>query len=343
MTTTEDTPTTETDSSAPSVAETVALPPVVIDWQSLPKSICQGLVIAQSQVTTVENDGEVKAEKRSFKFPTTAAIACCAREALSAGELALVSIGWAASPGNGNGIRSGWLLVHSDGSVSPTITLSMPMAGGNDQIKALGATMSYTRKYLLASLLNMGWNDPREEVETMGQGRGKSGHQGHSHPKQQQPQSAWHDAQSRKQQQPQGSWDDASPRSETAAAPSQKPEVLSRQPSAEERDAAKIAWLGLRDDFNVPPPSIHKLATGLEEEPEGFSRAEVLAITQARDVYRHAEDAEVALPPGHTPMVSYLVDKMGGVPVYISGKITAAGESANRVELGPAPNPESGS
>lgn len=321
MSTTEDKPQAMADepSSAPVAAP---LEPVAIDWQHLPKSICKGLVLAQGTVRTVENDGKIESEKRAFKFPTAAAISEMARKALSSGDLAIQCTGWVASA-NAAGIRSDWIIMHADGSISPTITLAMPMATGNDRIKAVGATMSYTRKYFLASLLNMGWVDPREEVETMTQPRGQGGGNRGGHRNR--------GGQNRGQQGQHGDGDHSEPprvteRTTTKAPAESKP--AEKPPSDELKAAARESWKALVA-LGVHPEMIHCIATGITGGmPEVPSTSELRAIVYYGNVARNATALGREVPKRYEELRDYVMGELPTAePVQSDGKNTATVQS----------------
>ena len=132
-----------------------------LNWRSLDPKMTKALVEAQRKAKTVDNDGHN--EGQNYRYPTQAAIACRAREAMGGAGIALIQVGW--SRGAPGVVHAEFVIVHEDGPVSPVFGASMPLGRQSDPTKALAGALSILRKYVLAGLLNMGWRDPTEDID----------------------------------------------------------------------------------------------------------------------------------------------------------------------------------
>lgn len=132
-----------------------------LDWSKLDPKLTKAIVEAQRLATTVDNDGHNKAQ--DYRYPTQAAIADKAREAMGGAGLALIQLGW--SKGGDGIVFAEFILLHQDGPMSPKFGAAMPLGRNPDMTKALAGALSILRKYVLAGLLNMGWRDPSEDPD----------------------------------------------------------------------------------------------------------------------------------------------------------------------------------
>ena len=132
-----------------------------VNWSKLDPKLTKAIVAAQGAATTVDNDGHNT--HHGYRYPTQAAIACKAREAMFGAGIALIQIGWKRA--EDGLLYAEFVIVHQDGPVSPVFGATMPVGGGQEPAKKLAAALSILRKYVLAGLLNMGWRDPTEDVD----------------------------------------------------------------------------------------------------------------------------------------------------------------------------------
>lgn len=149
-------------------------PEVVIDLpETLPPEIAEGLAIAQAKATTVESDGYNAHHK--YYYPTIAAIACKAREAMDAGGLFLTRLSaqlvplpkWLGNTGAAAMVECRYILGHRSGHRLPIIRVSAPVIPerGRPLDKATAGAITLAHRYLLAGLFNMGWCDPSEDPD----------------------------------------------------------------------------------------------------------------------------------------------------------------------------------
>lgn len=155
-------------------APTELPPEVVIDLpETLPPEIAEGLAIAQAKATTVESDGYNAHHK--YHYPTIAAIACRARQAMDAGGLFLTRISaqlvpmpkWLGNTGAAAMVECRYILGHKSGQRLPIIRVSAPVIPerGRPLDKATAGAITLAHRYLLAGLFNMGWQDPSEDPD----------------------------------------------------------------------------------------------------------------------------------------------------------------------------------
>ncbi len=142
-----------------------------IDWRHLDPRLASAIVKAAGSVQTVAKDAT---SGEGYKYATTAAVMHSAQVAMDDAKIHIPMVSY--EP------RDGWIfatfvVIHESGAASPDIHASIPKAGMRDPVKALGATLSYLRKYLYAAVLGIGWDDPTEDVDA--QGKGKKGHHHH--------------------------------------------------------------------------------------------------------------------------------------------------------------------
>ncbi len=147
--------------------------------------LAEGLFLAQAAATTVESDGWNDHHK--YKYPTQAAIAAKAREAMEAGGLFLNRLNSELIPTPEYLMRAGsqtpcfvrvtYRLAHRSGKALPPIIVEAPVVPdrGRPLDKALAAALTLCHKATLAGLFNMGWSDPSEDVDQRRDGGGGKG------------------------------------------------------------------------------------------------------------------------------------------------------------------------
>lgn len=137
-----------------------------LNWAKLDPKLAAGIVNAQRLATTVDNDGLNAGGHgggSGYRYPTQAAIACKAREAMGESKIAIVQIGWKLV--EREMIYAEFVIVHEDGPCSPVFGATMAGGRQKDPAKSISAGLSTLRKYVLAGLLNMGWRDPSEDID----------------------------------------------------------------------------------------------------------------------------------------------------------------------------------
>lgn len=273
------------------------------NFTALPPKLAKGLVIAQAHATTVENDKESggKGDFR-FSYPSQAAITERAREALAAGKLALFSMGYEI---DGGVMRVTYHLVHEDGDMGPAMPATMTVASMKHQ--DVGKSITYLRKYMMGLVLNMGWDDPKEDVDA-------HINAGQSAPKVTQ--------------------------RTTKPAPKSKPKPKEIEPDGLEeiRKTARQAVGILRGQFNFPDmDTIYKVATGHDAPwPKDPDMLEFMACVQLASVCEVAAEEDV--PFTHKAFVG-LCDQQEGPgyePLFRDGEVTKEGrETRARWEANP--------
>lgn len=131
-----------------------------LNWSKLDPKLTKAIVAAQRLATTVDNDG--RHPTQGWMYPTQAAIACKAREAMGESGIAVIMIGWTRSNG---AVHGEFIILHEDGPCSPTFSAGMAIPRQSDETKGIAAAISILRKYVIAGILNMGWRDPSEDSD----------------------------------------------------------------------------------------------------------------------------------------------------------------------------------
>ena len=278
--------------------------PVVepVAWHSLHPKLTKAIVEAQRLATTVDNDGHNKAQ--GYHYPTQAAIAAKAREALGGAGIALIQIGW--NPTSNGSIYAQFILVHEDGPTSPPFGATMALGAQREASKAIAGSLSILRKYVLAGLLNMGWSDPTEDVDADDPRQKKQAQR----PVQNRP--AQDDGQAAKER-----------------ARQHRQQKLSIH-LAEVSASARTMFRKLVDaDFEKD--MIYCLATGAQQPmPDKPATSELAAVILAGQIVEHSANAGKGYPPTNRELLEYMSDNMDGSPLWRHGKITAEGESLDR-------------
>ncbi len=276
-----------------------------LSWATLHPKICKALVVAQAAATTVDNDGHNAAQ--NYRYPTQAAIACRAREALGKADLAFVQTGWPRMGKDGSQfVVADFVLVHADGPCSPMFSAWMPLGGGRDPTKALAASLSILRKYVLAGLLNMGWRDPTEDVDAEVQQRGRGQQQNRGRP-----------------QQPRQQAPKPAPHANKTPTPAD-PALFDSA-----RESAKQLL-----DAGIHKENVAVFATGVEGPwPDDPPSSLLQAVIVAALAVKHAQDAGAELSGNHGELIAYITTKTDLQTPWRNGKITGFG---TELDSGPA-------
>jgi len=131
-----------------------------IKWSELDPKLAAAIVEAQGLAESVPVDSQ---HGQGYKYASLSAIVSCARASMTASGLALITDGWSVE---GSNLHVNYIIVHKDGPTSPSIGAVMPIASRGDATKALSASLSCARKYMLAGLLNMDWTDPSTDIDS---------------------------------------------------------------------------------------------------------------------------------------------------------------------------------
>ncbi len=281
----------------PSLRELIGAAPAVpevtpIDWQHLGSELAAGLVKASAAVETVMTDGQVG---NQYRYATTAAVVAASRVALAAGELALPLTSYRVQA---NIMSADFVLLHKSNQASPTITVSIPVVRMSDATKAIGATLSYLRKYTAAAVLGIGWVDPGEDVD-----------------QQTAPKQPTHATQRRDTPQ-------------TRAPQPQKTGAVSHMDRLLEK--AKGANRALLD-AGLHPELLYSYSTGvtggMPDKPAG---SELLAIVIAGQALAHSKEHDLELPlASHDGLVAYVREHTDIVMAWQRGEVTDRGRKAD--------------
>lgn len=265
-----------------------------LDWSRLDPRLTKALVQAMRLATTVENDGHNKAQ--DYRYPTQAAIADKARQAMGEAGLHCPMMGWKPSQGL---VYGEFLLVHESGACSPIFSAQMPVGSGRDPSKQLAASLSIMRKYVLAGLLNMGWRDPTEDIDADQPNRGGGGNRGQRQQQQSRP-----------------------PRREQTPPKRDKP-----NPRTEALITAR-EWAKKLIEWGVGKDEIYSFATGCGGPmPEGPTMSVLAAITLAGNVCARSISISEPMPTaGHEALLAFIVEHTDAQPLWCDGKKTSAGE-----------------
>lgn len=152
-----------------------------IDWtRPIPPVLAAALVKAQASIKTVDSNGVNK--WHDYRYPKACDIKAMAREALAGSQLFLMLVEERLEPypdgmPRGNELapnptpigvlRNVYVLGHESGAIFPPITVRIPVFSekGRPMDKAKNAAATNGHKYLCAGLLNMGWDDPTEDID----------------------------------------------------------------------------------------------------------------------------------------------------------------------------------
>jgi hypothetical protein len=262
-----------------------------VKWSELDPKLTAAIVEAQGLAESVPVDSQ---HGQGYKYASLSAIVSCGRAAMTASGLAMVTDGWSV---DGSTLQVDCVIVHKDGPCSPVISAVMPIANRGDPTKALSASLSTARKYMLAGILNMDWTDPSTDTDSVhgpSADRQRANRQ-HAHP---------------------------------AAAPPQR----SQDPGAYESLltdargwARRLMSLGIDKNYILP------YATGLDGAiPQQPATSILRAICTAGKVLSAAKTTEGGIPPdSHEMLVTAIAQS--NVPVLWShGKITPTGESVDK-------------
>jgi hypothetical protein len=253
--------------------------------------LCAAIVAAQGAATTVDNDGHN--QKQNYKYATQAAIACKARQAMGLAGIALVQAGWRSVPmGNREGVNADFVIVHKEGAVSPVFSATMHVGMAPDKSKALAAGLSILRKYVLAGLLNMGWSDPSEDVDSglHDKPRGGGRSNGHQKPAAQQ------------------------------AGSTVKPDKLRQDANG---------WRKFLIDRGCPSDEVFSFALGIDgAPPKPAPRSMLKSLCEAGHAVQkaHANGPNIQ---NHDELLAFLETTDRPI-LWAHGKITAAGESFDK-------------
>ena len=272
-----------------------------INWSNLHPKLTKAIVQAQRLATTVDSDGQHPTQ--GWRYPTQAAIACKAREAMGAAGIAIVQIGWKKGK---DGIYGEFCIVHEDGPVSPVFGAAMAIPRNNDETKAIAASISILRKYVIAGILNMGWRDPREDSEGNPQPGKKNSQQKGAAQTQ------------RRQQQPQ---------------PQPQPQPRRPNPVEEHRaNALKAAqaWWKWLVEKGIAKGEVLRFVSGLDGEMSKPAPTSILeAIALAGKVLSHGPSSDGLPAINHSQLMSFMTHCDVG-PLWCDGKKTPAGDSVDQ-------------
>lgn len=261
-----------------------------LNWSKLDPKLTKALVVAMRLATTVDNDGHNQAQ--NYRYPTQAAIACKAREAMGEAGIHCPLIGWRPSQGT---VCADFVIVHESGVCSPVFSAQMPVGNGRDPAKQLAASLSILRKYVLAGLLNMGWRDPTEDIDA---------------------------------EQPQGQKRTTPQNQQRPAQKTQPVDPIAQHRDAAVRDARSWAkWLISR---GLAASNLHHFATGCDGDMPKPPLTSVLNAISLAGNTMHAKSAgdDLLIATRHVDLVEFMVDHEI-VPLWSYGKRSADGDSVD--------------
>jgi len=273
-----------------------------IDWRGLDPRLAAALVQASCSVETVAKDAK---SGEGYKYATTAAVVAAARAAMTVGKIAMPLVSYE--------VRDRWLhgvfiLIHESGAASPDIHASIPLATIRDPVKAVGATLSYLRKYLTAAVVGVSWDDPAEDVDA-----GRSGGQQQRPPQ-------------RQQSRPSPQRQAQQPRPDTTKTAGS----VELSPAMEAKKMARGFWSRLVAQ-GAAKGSIIEIATGAKGlVADDLLTSQYYAISLLGRASVLAVQKDLELPTAsHGAFLSFMAEHTDFTPTWANGVITPAGAEAD--------------